>query len=510
MKRSASLGSHLAPDRFGVALGAGDAVERPRRLEWCMIPSTYERYLTDDWHHATSTFPVTSPADGSTIGHAADCGASEAEAAIDVSWRAFESWRATTPFERSALLRRWQEAILSQRDEIAELMSTEMGKPVRESRAEVAYAAGFIEWYAEEAKRVEGSWLASARPNRRALTMRQPIGPAYAVTPWNFPAAMITRKAAPALAAGCTMIVKPAEQAPFTALRLAELWAEVGGPSGTLQVLPAADPVPMTKVMMADPRIRKVTFTGSTEVGRLLYRQSADTLKRLSLELGGHAPYIVFDDADVDRAVREVIACKFRNAGQTCVCTNRIYVQAGIHDAFTAALVEAVAKLRVGDPLSAETDIGPLIDEQGMEKVEAHVADAVARGATVLLGGSRVDGLFFQPTVVTGVDPDMVLMHEETFGPVAPVLVFDTEEEAIERANATPYGLAAYVYTNDLARALRVSEALEYGIVGVNDGVPAVPHAPFGGVKQSGIGREGGHWGIDEYLEVKYVSLGIE
>jgi succinate-semialdehyde dehydrogenase / glutarate-semialdehyde dehydrogenase len=345
--------------------------------------------------------------------------------------------------------------------------------------------------------------------HKRILTMRQPVGPTFAVTPWNFPAAMLARKAAPALAAGCTMIVKPAEQTPFTALRLAELWLEAGGPDGTLQVLPTSDPVPVTEVMMADPRIRKVTFTGSTEVGRILYRQSAQTIKKLSLELGGHAPYLVFDDADLTSAVREVLACKFRNAGQTCVCTNRIYVQDGIHDAFVDAFADAVRGLTVGDPLAAGTDVGPLVDAQGLAKVEAHVADAVARGATVVTGGARGTGLYYEPTLLIGIEPGMKLLEEETFGPVAPILRFATEAEAIERANATPYGLAAYLYTRDLARALRVSEALEYGIVGVNDGVPAVPYAPFGGVKQSGIGREGGPWGLEEYLETKFVSLGI-
>jgi succinate-semialdehyde dehydrogenase / glutarate-semialdehyde dehydrogenase len=474
-----------------------------------MALTTHSRYLTDAWHEATSTFAVRSPATGELVGHAADCGTAEAEAAIDASWRAFESWRKTSAFERSALLRRWHGLLVEHADEIGRLIASEMGKPLREAKGEALYAAGFVEWYAEEAKRIPGEWFPTHRPGRRALVIRQPVGPAYAVTPWNFPAAMITRKAAPALAAGCTMIVKPAEQAPFTAVRLAELWEEAGGPAGTLQVLPAADPVPVTKVMMADHRVRKVTFTGSTEVGRLLYRQAADTLKRLSLELGGHAPYLVFEDADLDLAVREVIACKFRNAGQTCVCTNRIYVQASILEAFTEKLVAAVSQLRVGDPMLDDTDIGPLVDDQGIAKVEAHVADAVARGATVLLGGERGEGRYYQPTVITGVEPDMQLMQEETFGPVAPVLTFDTEEEAVGRANATPYGLAAYLYTHDLARALRVSEALEYGIVGVNDGIPAVPYAPFGGVKQSGVGREGGHWGLEEYLEVKYVSLGI-
>jgi succinate-semialdehyde dehydrogenase / glutarate-semialdehyde dehydrogenase len=474
-----------------------------------MTPTTQSRYLTDGWHDAAATFPIRSPATGELVGQAADCGTAEAEAAIDVAWSAFERWRATSPFERATLLRRWHELIVAHADEIGRLIAAEMGKPLREAKGEALYAAGFIEWYAEEAKRVEGEWFPTHRPGRRALAIRQPIGPTYAVTPWNFPAAMLTRKAAPALAAGCTMIVKPAEQSPFTALRLAQLWEQAGGPAGTLQVLPTSDPVPLTKVMMADPRVRKVTFTGSTEVGRILYRQSAETIKRLSLELGGHAPYLVFEDADLDLAVREVVACKFRNAGQTCVCTNRIYVQSSILEAFTERLVAAVSTLRVGDPLSEETDIGPLVDEQGVEKVEAHVADALARGAKVLLGGKRGEGSYYQPTVITGVDPDMLLMQEETFGPVAPVLVFETEEEAVQRANATPYGLAAYLYTHDLSRALRVAEALEYGIVGVNDGIPAVPYAPFGGVKQSGVGREGGHWGLEEYLEVKYISLGI-
>ncbi|MDF1524388.1 MAG: NAD-dependent succinate-semialdehyde dehydrogenase, partial [Trueperaceae bacterium] len=449
------------------------------------------------------------PASGAPFGSAADTDADIARAAIDVAWTAFESWRAVSPFERAAVLRRWYDGLVAHGDELGELMAHEMGKPLKEARGEALYAAGFVEWYAEEAKRAYGEWVPTHVTHKRIVAMRQPVGPAYAVTPWNFPAAMITRKAAPALAAGCPMIVKPAEQTPFTALRLAELWLEAGGPEGTLQVLPTSDPVPVTEVMMADPRIRKVTFTGSTEVGRILYRQSAQTIKKLSLELGGHAPYLVFDDADLDAAVREVLACKFRNAGQTCVCTNRIYVQDGIHDAFVAAFATAVRGLKLGDPLADGTDVGPLVDAQGMAKVEAHVADAVARGATVVVGGARREGLYFEPTLITGVAPGMQLMEEETFGPVAPVLRFATEAEAIERANATPFGLASYVYTRDLARAIRVAEALEYGIVGVNDGVPSVPYAPFGGVKQSGIGREGGPWGLEEYLETKFVSLGI-
>ncbi len=467
------------------------------------------RYLSDAWHDAAQSFDVISPTTGEVVGAAADCGEAEASHAIEVAWRAFEHWRTVNPFERAATLRRWHGLIMADQDGLGRLMAQEMGKPVREGRGEAAYAAGFVEWYAEEAKRVYGAWFPSHAGHKRLLAMKQPVGPAYAVTPWNFPAAMITRKAAPALAAGCPMIVKPAEQAPFTALRLAELWLEAGGPPGTLQVLPASDPVPVTRVMMADPRIRKVSFTGSTEVGKLLYRQAADTVKRLSLELGGHAPYLVFDDADLERAVAEVTACKFRNAGQTCVCTNRIYVQSGIYDVFLERFTAAVEGLVPGDPLDDATDIGPLVDAAGLEKVVRHVDDAVAKGATVATGGRATGGLHYAPTVLTGVTDDMALMREETFGPVAPVLSFEHEEDAITRANATPYGLAAYLYTRDLSRAIRVSEALEYGIVGVNDGVPAAPYAPFGGVKQSGIGREGGPWGIEEYLEVKYVSLNL-
>ena len=467
------------------------------------------RYLTDAWHSSPATFSVTSPASGELLGRAANCGVDEAKAAIDIAWEAFASWRQVTPFERGEVLRRWTQLMLEHREELAQLMSSEMGKTIREARGEAGYAASFADWYAEEGKRTYGSWIPSHAAGKRLLSVRQPVGPVYAVTPWNFPAAMITRKAAPALAAGCTMILKPAEQTPFTALRLAELWIQAGGPPGTLQVLPTLDPVPLTEVMMRDARIRKVTFTGSTEVGRILYRQSAETIKKISLELGGHAPYLVFNDADLDKAVREVTACKFRNNGQTCVCTNRVYVQEGIHDAFVERFAAAVRSLNLGDPFDESTDIGPLVDEAGMAKVEAHVGDAVAQGARVVVGGSRREGLFYLPTLITGVKAGMKLLEEETFGPVAPVLSFATEEEGIRLANATPFGLAAYLYTQDLARALRVSEALDYGIVGVNDGIPAAAHVPFGGVKQSGIGREGGPWGIEEYLETKYISLGI-
>ena len=471
------------------------------------LPSVERRFITDAWRDAVRTFPVRNPSSGAVIAQVADCGPEEAAEATRIAWEAFESWRATTAFQRSELLMRWYDLILANLAELARTMTLEMGKPIREARGEVGYAAGFVKWYAEEAKRVRGVIFPSHVGQKRPMALRQPVGPVFAVTPWNFPSAMVTRKAAPALAAGCTFVLKPAEQAPLSSLHLAELWREAGGPEGTLQVLPARDPVPLSNALMADPRIRKVTFTGSTEVGRILYRKAADTVKKISLELGGHAPVLVFEDAELNLAVDEVIACKYRNAGQTCVCTNRIYVQAPIVEAFTEAYVAATQELTVGDPLDEETDIGPLVDEQGLRKVTEHLHDAVARGAMVVAGGGPREGLFFEPTVLTGVTPDMKLMHEETFGPVAPIISFDTEEEAVRKANDTPYGLAAYLYTNDLARAFRVSEALDYGIVGVNDGVPSAPYAPFGGVKQSGLGREGGAWGIEEYLEVKYISF---
>lgn len=466
-------------------------------------------YLGNEWRHGGGTFEVTSPASGQVIGHAAECGVAEAAEAAAVAEEAFAGWRAKTAFERSAILERWADLMLEHKAELAALMSAEMGKPIRESRGEVVYAAGFVKWYAEEAKRVYGETFPSHVGGKRLYALRQPVGPVFGVTPWNFPVAMVTRKAAPALAAGCTFILKPAEQSPLSALLTAKLWLDAGGPAGTLQVLTASDPVPLSDALMADPRIKKVTFTGSTAVGKILYRKSAETVKRISLELGGHAPLIVFDDADLEVAVREAIACKYRNSGQTCVCTNRIYVQRGIAEAFTRAFAAASDRLLVGDPSEDATDIGPLVDHQGLEKVQEHLKDALGKGATVVSGGSVIAGLYFRPTVITGVKPDMLLMNEETFGPVAPIAVFDNEPEIVRVANDTPYGLAAYVFTNDLSRAHRMAEALDYGIVGINDGVPSTPQAPFGGIKQSGIGREGGKWGLEEYLEVKYVSVGV-
>lgn len=474
-----------------------------------ILDSSRPRYFTDTWHEASKTFKVTNPATGETVAEVADCGRIEAAQAAEIATRAFETWKTTTAFERSDLLMRWHDLMMANQNELARTMTEEMGKPIKESKGEIAYAAGFVKWYAEEAKRVYGETMPSHLGNKRLLAVKQPVGPVFAVTPWNFPSAMVTRKAAPALAAGCTFVLKPAEQTPLSALHLAALWEEAGGPAGTLQVLPCQDPVEVSDMLLMDPRIRKITFTGSTEVGKILYRKSADTVKKISLELGGHAPFIVFEDADLDQAVAEAMACKYRNAGQTCVCTNRIYVQASILDAFTERYAEATRQLTVGDPLETGTDIGPLVDAQGLEKVKAHVEDALQKGAKIVTGGHALDGLYFEPTVLSGITSDMRLMSEETFGPVAPIMAFDTEAEAVRLANDTPYGLAAYFYTNDLSRAFKVAEALEYGIIGVNDGVPSTPYVPFGGVKQSGLGREGGHWGIEEYLETKYISLGL-
>ena len=453
------------------------------------------------------TFDVINPATGASVGAAPDANADEARAAIERSVAAFPLWKAKTAFERSEVLRRWRDLILKNEDAIARLMTGEMGKPISESRGEVKYAAGFVDWYAEEGKRAYGDIMPTHLAHKRLFATRQPVGPVYAVTPWNFPAAMVTRKVAPALAAGCTVVLKPAEQSPLTAVRLAELWTEAGGHPDVFQVLTTSDPVAVSEPFFADVRVRKLTFTGSTEVGKLLYAQAARTVKRVSLELGGHAPFIVFEDADISHAVTQVMATKFRNAGQTCVCANRIYVHQSIRDAFIARMSDAVRALRVGDPTNEATQVGPLVDRAGLDKVSAHVADAVAKGARAVVGGQARQGLYFEPTLLVDVAAGMRILSEETFGPVAPVVGFSSESEVVTAANDTPYGLAAYLWTRDLGRAFRVSEALDYGIVGVNDGLPATPHAPFGGVKASGIGREGGRWGLDEYLDVKYVSI---
>lgn len=458
----------------------------------------------------SSTFAVTNPYTGLEVARVADCGVSEAKTALEASAAAFTWWSKTTAYERAALLRKFFNLILRDEAEIASMIALEMGKPVSEALGEVRYAAGFVDWYAEEAKRVYGQTIPSQFAHKRLFAISQPVGAVYAVTPWNFPAAMVTRKLAPALAAGCTIVLKPAEQSPLTALKLAALWLEAGGHGDVFQVITTNDPVAVSKVFMEDDRIRKITFTGSTEVGKILTKQASDTLKRVSMELGGHAPYLVFADADIEQAVKDVITCKFRNAGQTCVCTNRVYVQRSIVDEFTQKLGEAVAQLKIGDPLESSTQIGPVVDSAGLEKIKRHVQDAVQKGATVVTGGAVQSGLVFQPTVLGNVSGEMLILQEETFGPVAPIIAFDTEAEAINAANNTPFGLAAYLWTKDISRAMRVAERLEYGIIGLNDAVPSTVQAPFGGVKQSGYGREGGHWGLEEYLFTKFISFGME
>jgi succinate-semialdehyde dehydrogenase/glutarate-semialdehyde dehydrogenase len=470
-----------------------------------------QAFVAGEWRSAARTFPVRNPATGETLAEVADCGADEGRRALESAVEAFPAWKGTPGTERSRILRRWCDLMTAQAEDIARTMTLEMGKPIVESRYEAKYAASFVDYYAEAARRIGGELLPAPFPHKRFLVRHEPVGPAYGITPWNFPAAMVTRKAAPALAAGCPFILKPAEQSPLTALLLAQLWEQAGGPKGVFQVLPALDPVPMSQVLISDPRIRKLTFTGSTDVGRLLYSQAAQTLKRVSLELGGNAPFLVFEDADMEKAAKEVAASKFRNAGQTCICTNRVLVQESIQPRFTEAFSDLTASLKVGDPMLEDTQIGPRVDQQGFAKVRAAVADAVAKGARVAVGGEPRGGLFFAPTVLTGVRRGMKVLDEETFGPVAPVAPFRDEAEAVAMANATGYGLAGYLWTRDLGRAFRVAEALEYGLVGVNDGVPSAmaPNAPFGGMKDSGVGREGGPWGLDEYLEVKLISMGI-
>jgi succinate-semialdehyde dehydrogenase / glutarate-semialdehyde dehydrogenase len=467
-----------------------------------------QEVAASQWSAAEGRFEVTAPATGEVIATVPDCGPVEARAAADAVCRGFEDWKRTTAFDRAAVMHRWFDLIAARRDDIAELIAVEVGKPIRQARGEVDYANAFISWNADESLRRQGEILASSSTDQRVFVLQQPVGPAFGITPWNFPAAMVTRTVAPAIAAGCTMVLKPAEQSPLTSLVLAHLWREAGGPAEVFQVVPCRDPRPVAGALLDDERIRKLTFTGSHAIGKVLYRQSADTMKSISLELGGHAPFIVFADADIQAAAAEAIKCKFRYSGQTCVCTNRIYVHASIAEEFTDAYVQLASDLRVGDPLDESTDIGPLIDEQGKDKVLRHVSDAKSKGAVARVGGGDRDGLYFDPTVLTGVDDSMAVMQEETFGPVAPITVFDTDDEVIRRANDTEFGLAAYYWTRDVSRVFRLATELEVGIIGCNDGVPGgSAHVPFGGVKQSGIGRAGGRWGLEEYLEPKYVSL---
>jgi len=469
-------------------------------------------YIGGVWRDAASgrRFTVRNPADGTDIAQVADCGAAEAEAAIAAAEAALPAWRARTAADRAEHLRRWHRLILDRAEEFAALVTREMGKPLAEAAGEILYGASFISWFAEEALRANGELIPSPWPDARIVTTRQPVGVVAAITPWNFPVAMVTRKAAPALAAGCTMVLKPAEDTPLSSLLLAALAEEAGIPAGVLNVVPTSRPGEVGDVLLDSPAVRKISFTGSTETGRHLLARAAATVKRASMELGGNAPFIVFDDADLDAAVEGAIASKYRNAGQTCVCANRFLVQSGIHDAFVARLAERTRALKVGPGMERGVAVGPLINIRAVEKVERLLAASVAAGANLTLGGARHErgDLFFSPTLVTEVTPAMPIWSEEIFGPVAAVVRFDSEEEAIRLANSTPYGLAAYFYTADLGRAWRVGEALEFGMVAVNSGILSTEVAPFGGVKQSGYGREGSSLGLGEYQDVKYLLMG--
>ncbi|APQ14422.1 succinate-semialdehyde dehydrogenase [Pseudomonas oryzihabitans] len=472
-----------------------------------------QAYLDGNWVAADSgqTLTVTNPASGEIIGSVPKLGAVETRRAIQAAERALPGWRALTAKERAQRLRRWFELMLENQDDLALLMTWEQGKPLSESRGEIAYAASFLEWFAEEAKRVYGDVIPGHQPDKRLLVIKQPIGVTAAITPWNFPSAMITRKAGPALAAGCTMVLKPASQTPYSALALAELAERAGIPPGVLSVV-TGSAGEVGSELTSNPLVRKLSFTGSTEIGRQLMAECAQDIKKVSLELGGNAPFIVFDDADVEAAVEGALISKFRNNGQTCVCANRLYVQAGVYDSFVARLAQAVGSLVLGDGTQVGVTTGPLIDSRAVAKVSEHIADALSKGARLVSGGKphALGGTFFQPTVLADVPATAQVAREETFGPLAPVFRFTSEDEVIERANDTEYGLAAYFYARDLSRVFRVAEALEYGIVGINTGIISTEVAPFGGIKASGVGREGSKYGIDDYLEIKYLCMGLD
>ena len=463
---------------------------------------------------AGARFAVTDPATGGHLADVANLGPADAEAAIAAANAAWPAWRSKTAKERSTILRKWFDLLMANQDDLGRIMTAEQGKPLAEAKGEVAYGASFVEWFAEEAKRINGETLPQFDNNRRLVVLKQPIGVCAAITPWNFPLAMITRKVAPALAAGCTVVIKPAELTPLTALATAELAIRAGIPAGVLNMVTAdADnSIAVGKVLCASDVVRHISFTGSTEVGRILMAQSAPTVKKMSLELGGNAPFIVFNDADIDSAVEGAFASKYRNAGQTCVCSNRLYVQSGVYDEFVAKFAAKVATAKVGNGFDDGVNQGPLIEEAALQKVQRHVDDAVTKGARLLVGGKRLSstgsGQFFEPTVVADATADMLCAKEETFGPFAPVFKFETEQEAIDAANNTEFGLASYFYSRDIGRIYRVAEALEYGMVGINVGILATEHVPFGGVKQSGLGREGSHHGMDDYLEIKYLCIG--
>jgi len=475
--------------------------------------TAYKLFMGGSWVEAESgkTFQVVNPATLEPIATVPDAGRADMQRAIDLAAASQPSWGNSVAKDRARILSDAARQMHAEKDKLARIMTEEEGKPLAESTGEITYAAAFLEWFAGEAERVYGMTIPPLTPVKRILALKRPVGVTAAITPWNFPAAMITRKLGAALAAGCTMVIKPAEMTPLTALEMARIFQDVGLPDGVLSVVTGTDPRALAAAIMEDFRVRKVSFTGSTEVGKILMKQAADTLKRLSLELGGHAPFIVFDDADLDAAVENAIYAKMRNMGETCIAANRIFVQRGIRDEFVKRLVDRMSKLKVGNGLEPGVAVGPLVDEPTFDKVVEHVDDARSKGGEVMLGGKRADvgkGYFYEPTVIVDVKEDMLISHEETFGPVAGILSFDTEDEVIARANDTKYGLAGYYFTRDVGRVWRLAEKLEYGILGANDGAPSAAVAPFGGVKESGFGREGSAFGIDEYLDVKYISLG--
>jgi succinate-semialdehyde dehydrogenase / glutarate-semialdehyde dehydrogenase len=484
-----------------------DALDNPGLLRT-------QALINGEWVGGAASFAVTDPATGRELAQVPNLGRADADAAIAAAANALNAWKAKPAKERAAVLVRWQQLLVKHADDLARLMTAEQGKPLAEARGEVIYGASFLDWFAEEGKRVYGETIPTTDPTKRYLVIKQAVGVCAAITPWNFPLAMITRKVAPALAAGCTVIIKPAEATPLTALAAAELAQQAGMPAGVLNVLTAdsAQSIEIGKLLCDSDVVRHLSFTGSTEVGRILMAQCAPTIKKLSLELGGNAPFIVFDDADLDSAVDGAIASKYRNAGQTCVCANRIYVQAGVYDAFLEKFAAKVAGLKTGNGFEGGVHVGPLIDDAALQKVETHVADAIALGAKLLAGGKRIEsaggGNFFEPTLLADATPQMLCSREETFGPVAPVFKFQTEDDAIRLANSTEFGLASYFYSRDIGRIFRVGEALEYGMVGINTGLISTAEVPFGGVKQSGLGREGARQGIEDYVEVKYLCLG--
>jgi len=482
-----------------------------------ILPGLVERiFIGGEWVDAASsgnTFDVTNPANGDTLATLPDAGREEMQRAIDAAAAVQDDWAATTAAYRAGIMRRAADLMHERKEPLATVMTLEQGKPLAESRGEIVYAASFIEWFAEEGKRVYGETVPASFPDKRIFVIKRPVGVTAAITPWNFPAAMITRKLGPALAAGCAMVIKPARLTPLSALEMAKIFEEAGLPKGLLSVVVGTDTSGMTSAIMEDERVRKLSFTGSTEVGKLLMKQSADTMKRLSLELGGHAPFIVFEDADMEAAVEGALASKMRNMGQTCVCANRIFVQRGVAEEFDKRLAEKMSSMKVGDGLEEGVTVGPLVEPKAVEKVEHHVQDALEKGARLVVGGERLNtnnGMenFYAPTVLADADETMLVAKEETFGPVAAIMPFDNEDEVIERANDTVYGLAAYYFTRDVGRVVRLMEKLEYGTIGANDGMPSTAQAPFGGLKESGFGREGGHQGLEEYLDTKYVSLG--